>query len=571
VDQKRGTESQLSLLERLRGAGRPAKSQAKPKKPRFSFIVVFYNMQREAERTLLSLSRAYQQAAEDIDYEVLCIDNGSSPPMERAFVESYGPQFRLIRPDPALPSACKAINDAARQARGEHLCIMIDGAHILSPGVLCQANEALTGNPNAIVALRQWFVAGDQRWLGDHGYTREHEDQLFGRGRWPDDPYSIFEISRPMQDPSGGWYHAMAETNCLFLPARLFRDIGGFDERFDEPGSGFANLDLFERAAASAEGGIISLLGEASFHQFHGGTTTNTSDRTKNRLVSQYNAKYRALKDRGFSAVDQQRLLYFGRLRSRMANQSEQRPLFAGVPLTNEVRRRSALFDFTRGRRIHLLSRYVEDGMAHTEWLGESIELYPADLIAIQEIIQRVRPDCVVMPNASRGLVNYVGSVLKLVDCSGNIVWPALGAQSIDKAFAPTSPMPGDPITPQILSEVRRVTARFERIVVLYTISTEVRIHETCITPYAQLVSPNAYLAILGGANGRPFVGYSNWDAAAVMRSVMQKVPGITMDNSWDHRHVLIASPDGFYKRVPDLKDSLDEAIDKEFAESQPS
>lgn len=558
----------MSLLQRLKVASGLKERRIEPK-PRFTMIVVFYNMQREAERTLLSLSRAYQREIDGIDYEVLCIDNGSSPAMERESVEKFGPQFRLIRPEPALPSACKAINDAAMEARGDYLGIMIDGAHILSPGVLAQANEALSGYPQAIIGLRQWFVGGDQRWLGDNGYTREHEDQLFGRSRWPGDGYSIFDISRPMQDPSGGWYNSMAETNCLFLPKALFAELGGFDERFDEPGSGFANLDFFGRAATAAHGPIIALLGEASFHQFHGGTTTNASDRKKNRLVSQYNVKYRQLKDRGFTAVDQQKLLYFGRLRSRSPLQTDLRPLFAGVPLTNEVRRRSALFDFTRGRRNHLLSRYVEDGMAHTEWLGESIDLCPADLIAIQEIIQRAQPECVVMPNGSRGLVNFVGSVMKLTDNGGHVIWPAAWAEPIGEAFVPTSAMRGDSAASHIVAEVKRVTSRFERIVVLYTISMEARFHETAITPYARLVSPNAYLAMLGTANGRPYVGYSTWEAAAVMRSVMQKVPGYVVDNSWDHRHVLIASPDGFYKRTPDLKDACDEAIDKVFAEGQ--
>lgn len=560
----------MSLLPGLRVARRLARRVIRPK-PRISIIVVFYNMQREAQRTLLSLSRGYQEALDGIGYEVLCIDNGSSPPMERSFVESYGPEFRLIRPEPALPSACRAINEAARQARGDYLCIMIDGAHILSPGVLAQANEAFTAHPGAIVALRQWFVGGDQRWLSDHGYTREREDQLFGRSYWPEKPYSIFDISRPMQDPSGGWYNSMAETNCLFLPKRLFADIGGFDERFDEPGSGFANLDFFDRAATAARGPIVALLWEASFHQFHGGTTTNASERQKNRLVSEYNQKYRRLKDRGFNAVEQQQLLYFGRIRSPSPLQLDQRPLFAGVPLTNELRRRSALHDFTRNRRTHVLSRYVEDGSAHTEWLGESIDLFPADLIAIQEIIQRVRPDCVVMPNASRGLVNFVGSMLKIMDEPSHIIWPSTLAEPLAKPFVTTSALRGVSTARPIIAEVRRLTAQFDRIVVLYTISPEFQLHETAITPYARMVSANAYFAILGTANGRPYVGYSTWDASAVMRSVMQKVPGLFMDNSWDHRHVLIASPDGYYKRAPDLKEAFDETIDKEFAESQPS
>ena len=42
-------------------------------------VVVFYNMRREAARTLHSLSRSYQRHVQDLDYEVLVIDNGSAP------------------------------------------------------------------------------------------------------------------------------------------------------------------------------------------------------------------------------------------------------------------------------------------------------------------------------------------------------------------------------------------------------------------------------------------------------------------------------------------------------------
>ena len=41
-------------------------------------MLCVYNMRREAERTLWSLSRAYQNGIEDLDYEVIVVENGSS-------------------------------------------------------------------------------------------------------------------------------------------------------------------------------------------------------------------------------------------------------------------------------------------------------------------------------------------------------------------------------------------------------------------------------------------------------------------------------------------------------------
>ncbi len=42
-----------------------------------SVVVVFYNMRREAARTLHSLSRAYQQGIDELQYEVIVVENGS--------------------------------------------------------------------------------------------------------------------------------------------------------------------------------------------------------------------------------------------------------------------------------------------------------------------------------------------------------------------------------------------------------------------------------------------------------------------------------------------------------------
>jgi glycosyltransferase involved in cell wall biosynthesis len=49
--------------------------------PDLSIIAIFFNMRREAMRTLHSLSRADQQIDENGRYEVLAIDNGSTMPL----------------------------------------------------------------------------------------------------------------------------------------------------------------------------------------------------------------------------------------------------------------------------------------------------------------------------------------------------------------------------------------------------------------------------------------------------------------------------------------------------------
>ena len=385
-----------SVLPRIVRLNRPLPLFPAQRSPQvaLSIIVNFYNMPREAGRTLTSLTRSYQQHSKDLPYEVLCIDNGSTPPLERAWVESFGPEFRLIRPEHAQPSPCSAINAAAAEARGEYLAVMIDGAHLLTPGVLHEAVSAFKEQQAEVVAVRHWFVGGDQRWLSRSGYTRETEDRLFARIHWPRRGYELFRIGAPIGESDEPWFTDLFESNCLFLTASLYDRIGGMDEAFSSPGGGFANLDLLRRAAAETNRDIVCLLGEATFHQNHGGTTTNVSDDEKDARVRTYVNSYRRLRGKSFVGVEAKRLRLRGSIRCEGAVRIHHRPLLPmSLSVTGEVRSGSLAYHFDSGAQQHLQSVYAECGLhRQTQWLGQKVELAPADLVALENIIGQVRP-----------------------------------------------------------------------------------------------------------------------------------------------------------------------------------
>ena len=64
-------------------------------RPALSVVVVFYDMRREAERTLYSLTPEYQRGVAGKAYEVIAIDNGSYQPLDPAEVRAVRPQFPL--------------------------------------------------------------------------------------------------------------------------------------------------------------------------------------------------------------------------------------------------------------------------------------------------------------------------------------------------------------------------------------------------------------------------------------------------------------------------------------------
>ena len=92
--------------------------------PILSVIVVLYNMQREASRTLYTLSSIYQKGSNENEYEVIVVDNGSLIPIEETFVKSFGANFHLIRFKPS-PSPAAAINNAVSMSHGNLVMICI--------------------------------------------------------------------------------------------------------------------------------------------------------------------------------------------------------------------------------------------------------------------------------------------------------------------------------------------------------------------------------------------------------------------------------------------------------------
>lgn len=244
--------------------------------PQLSIIVVVYDMPRQALNTLISLSPDYQQGVQAGDYEVIVVENRSRRNMDVEAIAALPGNFRYFLRDEPGVSPAAAINFAFAQVQSPFVGLMIDGARMVSPGVVQYALMARRMTSEALVVVPGYHLGEhEQQFHLSRGYSEQLEQRLLEGIDWQRNGYRLFEISCLSGANPNGIFHPFMECNCLFLDVEVFRDIGQADERFDLPGGGALNLCIYRKAAMHPHTRSVMLAGEGSFHQLHGGVTTS--------------------------------------------------------------------------------------------------------------------------------------------------------------------------------------------------------------------------------------------------------------------------------------------------------
>jgi cephalosporin hydroxylase len=493
-----------------------------------------------------------------IGYEVIAVENGSHPDQKLSteFVESFGPEFRYIdMGDDARPSPSRALNRGIKEGHGNNYALMIDGAHVLTPSVLKYGLKGLRTYAPAIVATQQWYVGpGQQGDAMSDGYDQAYEDRLFNRIGWPDAGYRLFEIGHFV----GGrdWLDGVWESNCMFASRAQLEQVGGFDENFSMPGGGFANLDLYERLGSSPDVTVVSIIGEGSFHQLHGGVSTNEAEADeRHSRIHGYREHFADLRGRRFRGPGKP-IHYVGRLKSPAARRSRPRRLTVdifgqaaptpepdGLP-TSPV----PIPEDLRSSFIEAVWRSL--AWKRTTWLGRHIESAPTDLIAYQQAVASVRPDWIVETGTHDGARTlFLASICDLLD-HGQVV-------SIGEDLSE-----GLPLHPRItyLEGVADDEATLTRVgslvgpasTTLVVLGSRVPAEATrrIFAAYAPLVSVGSYLIVTDTiVNGNPvWTGFGPGPMEAL--KLLQQRHGEFFADPELERFGLTFNPGGFLKRT---------------------
>lgn len=284
----------------------------RPSRPDISLVIAAYNMARELPRTLRSLMPSHQRGMDGLLCEIIVIDNGSPVAFEPDPFDEPLLELHVVRLTPdARDSVAAALNHGLALARGDLVGVWIDGARLASPGLLGACMRAAMLHPRAVVATRNYHIGPAlQHSAAMRDYNQKAEDALLAAIDWPAGAERLPEISTPEGgDPLG----PLIETNALFMNRSIWSELGGFDIRFRGPGGGAVNVDMFLRACAAPDVQLIRILGEGTFHQFHGGVTTGAGERGAAHLLKMGSKQYMRLRGRPLRAVRQIGWLYDSR------------------------------------------------------------------------------------------------------------------------------------------------------------------------------------------------------------------------------------------------------------------
>ena len=212
--------------------------------------------------------------------------------------------------------------------------------------------------------------------------------------------------------------------------------------------------------------------------------------------------------------------------------------------------------------------------------LGRPIIQYPQDMVAMQELIWKVKPDLIIETGIAHGgslILN--ASMLALLDMSeamemGTVLDPKKSKRKVlgldidirqhNREAIEAHPMSsriqmiqGSSIAPEIIEQVKAVAKNYQRILVSLD-SNHTHEHVLAeLIAYAPLTSIGSYCVVFDTIiedmpkemfPNRPWSPGDNPKTAA--REYFKTHPGFEIDKSIDNKLLISVAPDGYLKRV---------------------
>lgn len=219
-----------------------------------------------------------------------------------------------------------------------------------------------------------------------------------------------------------------------------------------------------------------------------------------------------------------------------------------------------------RNLNIEWLTRAAEfNHLFQTRWLGERFFHLPGDMLAIQELVWRVRPDCILQTGiAAGGGVVFSASMLELTGDSGRVVAvePNLRAEVAERLQSHRLAhrmvlIEGESCDAATLAAVRAHVGDAQRVMAIFDLNhTHAHVLRE-LECYANLVTPGSYAIVMDTVmeylpesmfEGKPY-GRGNNPATAAA-AFLAANPHFEVDEDIEDRVIMTLSPGGFLRRA---------------------
>jgi len=214
------------------------------------------------------------------------------------------------------------------------------------------------------------------------------------------------------------------------------------------------------------------------------------------------------------------------------------------------------------------------------EWMGRPIIQFPQDIMAMQELIWKIKPDLIIETGIAHGgslIMN--ASMLTMMDLcdaieSGNTLDPSQSKRKVlgididirahNREAIEAHPMAsriqmiqGSSIAPEVISQVKEIAQGYQRVLVSLD-SNHTHDHVLAeLEAYAPLTSVGSYCVVFDTIvedmpmdmfPDRPWGPGDNPKTA--VWEYLKTHPEFEIDNSIQHKLLITVAPDGYLKRV---------------------
>jgi cephalosporin hydroxylase len=200
-------------------------------------------------------------------------------------------------------------------------------------------------------------------------------------------------------------------------------------------------------------------------------------------------------------------------------------------------------------------------------WLGRPIIQLPADIIAMQELVWRIKPDLIVETGiAHGGSLIFYASMLQLVGQDGIVLGIDIDIRAHNRAEIEKHPMfhrirmlEGSSVDPQVFEKVESLAGERPRVLVILD-SNHTHDHVLAeLRLYSKLVPKDSYIVVFDtvleyvrdkNAAERPW-GVGNNPLTAV-RQFLTETDRFVVDQAVEGKLLLTVAPEGYLRCVRD-------------------